>query len=1068
LRSALEPGRVGRGDSTVVLRRGSGYMLSVAREAYDVTRFDDMLASGRAKLGGDPARASELIANALGLWRGNTFDDVQYEDFARVEIARLDEARVSALEDRIDADLECGHDGDLVSELEVVRSNHPLRERPVAQLMLALYRSGRPADSLRAFDRFRRVLAEETGLDPSPSLRRLEELILLHDASLRHPNRERQADAPMTTVANPYKGLRPFLEDDADDFFGRDRLVAEMLRVLRGRQSLVTVVGASGSGKSSAVRAGLVPALRKDAIAGSSRWLVAHMVPGLRPFAEIEAALLHSTLDAPASLAEQLSDPEAGILRAVLRVLPDASDRVVLVIDQFEELFTLVNETERTRFLDNLVVALDDRHHRLTVVATLRVDFYGHVLTHPAMGARLAGGLVNVVPLTSDELEFAACQPAARAGVSFEPALLAQIIADVGREPGSLPLFQFTLTDLFDRRDADHLLISTYRSMGGVQGALSRRTTEVFDQLSHDEQRAAEQLFLRLVTVTENDDRTRRRVTAAEILSLGVDSVAMQAVIDVFGQQRLLTFDADPLTAAPTIEVAHEALLVAWPQLSAWIDGCREDIRRHGTFNVALREWELSRRNSDYLLTGARLAGYSQWAASSPMRLTAAEREFLELSTQLDDDLRQHEDERRVKEEMLSHRARRRLWGLAASLAVVGALSAVFLVVWLTGADPPRVGLLAGTADGAFAANINAGLERAKGDYKFDLQVVEPTTGERAPLRDLAQSHPNLIITDSGSVASASDVFADFPDVRFGLIDIEVDAPNAESILFANEQGAFLVGVAAAMASHTHSVGFVGALPLPQFERLRAGFEAGAKSVSPNVTVLATYIEEPLYGKSTNLLDAYERQDLARGRATALYEMGADVVFQAAGNAGFGVFDAAADVSEATGINVWAIGVDNDQWFQINDLRARDHLLTSMIKRADVASYQLAKQYLTGQFRAGVQVLGLADGALDYSVQGLGMTPAIRTGVEQAKVDIISGRITVPKIPTGVLVDLDPLPAGFADAIAAYEPAQLDELIGSLREKYSGEWDATCWVRGTRTACAQFILRYLDELKPPG
>ena len=253
------------------------------------------------------------------------------------------------------------------------------------------------------------------------------------------------------------------------------------------------------------VRAGLVPALRKDAITDSSRWLIANMVPGSRPLAELEAALLRAALDAPASLAAQLEDNDAGILRAVLRVLPESSERLVLVIDQFEELFTLVDATARAEFLDRLVVALDDPHHRLTVVATLRADFYGHALTHPALGARLASGVVNVVPLTAVELELAAHEPASQSGVSFEAALLAQLISDVGRDPGSLPLFQFTLAELFDRRIDDVLSISTYLLMGGVAGALSRRSDQLFDELAPDEQLVAEQLFLRLVTVTEDN-----------------------------------------------------------------------------------------------------------------------------------------------------------------------------------------------------------------------------------------------------------------------------------------------------------------------------------------------------------------------------------------------------------------------------------------------------------------------------------------------------------------------------------------------------------------------------------
>ncbi|CAN5753422.1 hypothetical protein BH23ACT10_BH23ACT10_13490 [soil metagenome] len=476
LRSALEPDRVGRGASKVLLRRGGGYMLLVDPAAYDVARFEQFAADGRALLGSDPAAAGDLLRRALDLWRGPPFDEFRYDTFAQTEIARLHEARMAVLENRIDADLASGLAGELVSELEVLRHEHPLRERPVGQLMLALYRSGRAADALRAFGRFRREVGEELGIDPSPVVRKLEEQILLHDERLQRRPAVGESTGADPERVNPFKGLRPFSEGDAEDFFGRDALVAEMLRRLSSGQKLVAVVGASGSGKSSAVRAGLIPAVRKGGVAGSEDWLTARMVPGSHPFAELEAALLRATLDAPSSLADQLRDDDAGMLRAVLRVLPDDASRLLLVIDQFEELFTLVNdEAVRRRFLSNLVVASDDPHSRLAVTLTLRADFYGDTLEHPALGARLGAGVINVTPLTAEELEAAAVEPARRAGMSFEPALLGQLLSDVGTQPGALPLFQYTLTELFDRRAGDMLLMSTYRAMGGVQGALNRR-----------------------------------------------------------------------------------------------------------------------------------------------------------------------------------------------------------------------------------------------------------------------------------------------------------------------------------------------------------------------------------------------------------------------------------------------------------------------------------------------------------------------------------------------------------------------------------------------------------------
>ena len=256
------------------------------------------------------------------------------------------------------------------------------------------------------------------------------------------------------------------------------------------------------------------------------------MVPGSHPFAELEAALLRSTLDAPDSLDAQLQDGTVGLLRAALRLLPDETSRLLLVIDQFEELFLVVRDEEvRRRFLANIVTAIDDAHGRLTFVLTLRADCYHHPLDHAEFGSRMGSSIVNVVALAPDEFEIAAEAPAARRGATLEPALMAELLTDVIGEPGALPIFQYALTELFDNRDGDVLTVAAYRAMGGVRGALSRRADDLYEGLSADQRAASRQLFLRLVTIDEHDDWGRRRVPAAELVSMDVDTVTLEAVI---------------------------------------------------------------------------------------------------------------------------------------------------------------------------------------------------------------------------------------------------------------------------------------------------------------------------------------------------------------------------------------------------------------------------------------------------------------------------------------------------------------------------------------------------------
>jgi WD40 repeat protein len=446
----------------------------------------------------------------------------------------------------------------------------------------------------------------------------------------------------------------------------------------------LAVVGPSGSGKSSVVRAGLIPALRRGAVAGSDTWRIADMFPGTNPLDGLEAALLRAAPEPPASLMDQLERDEHGLLRAVLRLLPSDGSELVLVIDQFEEVFTLVeDDAVRTHFLGSLEAAATDPHSRLRVVATLRADFYDRPLLYRGFAELFRSRVEAVIPLSPDELERAISGPAKRVDVSLEPSLIAAMLTDVAEEPGALPLMEYALTELFDRRDGRVLALETYRELGGVSGALGRRAGELHDGLDAAGKDVARQLFLRLVALGEGAEDTRRRVPRSEIASLDVDQGAMTTVLDTFGASRLLSFDRDPSTGAPTIELAHEAILTAWPRLHRWIDTAREDLRSERRVAAASREWAQANWDPSFLLSGSRLEQAESWQADSGIAVTPEEREYLEASRVERERRKAEEAAREAHEQELERRSYRRLRALVAVLAVA-ALVAAGLTVFAT------------------------------------------------------------------------------------------------------------------------------------------------------------------------------------------------------------------------------------------------------------------------------------------------------------------------------------------------------------------------------------------------
>lgn len=412
----------------------------------------------------------------------------------------------------------------------------------------------------------------------------------------------------------PYKGLAAFEGVDADYYFGRERLIAELIARMVG-SAFVGLIGASGSGKSSALQAGLLPALAAGVLPGSDRWLQVPMRPGDHPMRQLQATLARSL---PGTV-DRDADPRRVLDGALEAMAP--SQRMLVVIDQFEELFTsLADEVERSTFIDFIT----EPRAGLKVLVALRADHYERCADYPGLAGLLASDQVLVGPLKPDEIAAVIRHPAERVGLRVEPELVETLVSDVGAEPGGLPLLSTALLELWEARESGRLTLSAYRATGGVRGAVARLAEAAWAQLESDEQAAARAVFLRLAGEGDGGAIVRRRVRLEE---LGVDdSHHVTSVLATLTAARLLTADDGHL------EVAHEALLREWPRLRGWLEeeGAGRQLRLH--LMGATRTWEEGGREDGDLYRGARLGSVLDWSAEHPLELNASERAFIDAS----------------------------------------------------------------------------------------------------------------------------------------------------------------------------------------------------------------------------------------------------------------------------------------------------------------------------------------------------------------------------------------------------------------------------------------------------
>jgi WD40 repeat protein/DNA-binding SARP family transcriptional activator len=884
LRRTLEPRRPRGEPSTMLATVGRGYELRLDAAQLDATRFEELAKRGTDQLERGNDAASSTLRQALGLWRAEAFGEFPEIDGCVAAARRLEELRLALVEDLVDADLADGRSSDLVGEIETLLRDEPFRERLWGQLIVALYRSGRQRDALEAYQRARRLLTDELGIEPGPDLRRLEAAVLAQDPSLDvlrpvlaatpgglpaalaavgpaflgretelgslreawadavdghggfvsvlgpegigktrlvaelalgvhddgaavlygrcdHAHRGARAllgqalqsagsslghvdsgsgdagdiaeavarhlltwsqgrpvlvllddlhladsetlevvadlagwcrAAPMLVVGAfrvdavlptgpaeppggaaqlalgplpddavgricelyatepwsaedvsrvheltggipllvheqasewarerasrlmadasdrmavsrrrliasrgeladgvegiqrlleqrraqlagrearleesvvaalggcPYKGLSRFEAADAANFFGRERLVAELVARL-AEAPLLAVVGPSGSGKSSLVRAGLLPALAAGVLPGGPRWRATILCPGPHPARE---------------LSRRLHDADH----------PAGEPRIVFV-DQFEETFTAgADRGEQEEFIGRLLELVD--RPDTAVVLAIRADHLGRCATYPELADCLAGNDVLIGPMRDSELRRTVELPAQRAGLEIERGLVEVIVGDVAGRAGALPLLSTALAESWERREGSALTLTGYRAAGGVNGALARMAEDAYAALPAGPRAAARRLLLRLCDAGDEGDLSlRRRLPIIE--AADEHDADARAALDTLTNRRLLSIDSD------AVEIAHEALLREWPRLRTWLDEDVQGRRLHRRLHDASRSWEAAGLDASELYRGARLSAASDWAASHDGELSQAEGAFLDAS----------------------------------------------------------------------------------------------------------------------------------------------------------------------------------------------------------------------------------------------------------------------------------------------------------------------------------------------------------------------------------------------------------------------------------------------------
>jgi hypothetical protein len=565
----------------------------------------------------------------------------------------------------------------------------------------------------------------------------------------------------------PYRGLLYFREEDAPFFFGRDTAIDELADAVH-RDPFVAVVGASGCGKSSVVRAGLVHRLRQDR---ENTWEALTIFPGQEPLSTLAKTLVQSLepemtetdrLAEARKLASFLAKGEVRLHDVAARILQKqpGTDRLLLVVDQWEELYTLTREEAvRRRFINEVLDAAE--RGVLRVVITLRGDFIGKALAYRPLSDRLQGAQQNLGPMTHSELERAVGGPAIKVGLKLEQGLTEILLKDVADEPGNLPLLEFVLKRLWEDRQGGMLTHAAYDAMGGLHGALAKRAETIFAQLTSLEQDTVRKVFLQMVRPGEGGEDTRRRASVAEI------GKSAWRLVQKLADERLLVTAGRP-GESDSVEVTHEALIYHWERLRSWVQEDREFLLWRERFRALFADWLRHNQDNSRLLPAPLLAEAQRWVSERGEALSDQERAFVAESARVENE-RASKDRESLRRER-QNAARLRISIVALVAVVVTAMSALYLyaftIMTFTGAAE-RADSIAKDVKGNLADHLQREID-ARGLKPASLQELKQTWTEiirndpyvtallKRTLGDSSLVAAILVTDENGQVLAAS------------------------------------------------------------------------------------------------------------------------------------------------------------------------------------------------------------------------------------------------------------------------------------------------------------------------